>query len=118
MRSAPWLNRISWPRMSAATIASTVESISRSRNSLVERSSVSSARCSVTSRKVRVTAPLAASTVEVDTATHAGAVDEQDAALLVQDHHAVVGGVEMGAQGLDAAQPALRLEAGARDAVG
>ena len=160
--------------MSAAMIASTVESIRRSRNSLVERSSCSSARSAVTSRNARITAPVPASTVEVDTETHdrrarrrrqlevervdvdageharrscpticarwsprdeidelaaeqavareAGdalgrAVDEQDAAGVVEDDHAVGAGLEVLLERVDAAQPALGLVARARDPV-
>src|SRR5436305_1166581 len=61
--------------MSAAMIASTVESMSRSRNSLVDRSSCSSARSAVTSRNARITAPVPASTVDVETETQTGAPD-------------------------------------------
>ena len=59
-------------------IASTVESIRRSRNSFVERSSCSSARSAVTSRNARITAPVPASTVEVDTETQTGAPEVVD----------------------------------------
>ena len=53
-------------------IASTVESISRSRNSFVDRSSCSRARSAVTSRNARITAPVPASTVDVEALTHTG----------------------------------------------
>src|SRR5438874_497748 len=72
-------------------IASTVESMSFSRNSLVLRSSVSRARWAVTSRNERIAASCSARTVDVETETVMGAplglvAGERDAVgLLAQD---------------------------------
>ena len=56
-RSAPLFQRRMRPRRSAATMPSTVASMSRSRKSFVLRSSASMARGSVTSRKLRIARP-------------------------------------------------------------